>query len=101
MFKGEIKDQTGQGSPSSECTALTLERLGLLIVQHSLTHLWPIAPPPRVAGVTATGAGKPELCSPASFAFSYLLPSPLSLHAYAQISLFSRNIMFGCFPPTL
>ena len=38
MFKGEIKDQTGQGSPSSEHTPLTLEGLGLLIVQHPLTY---------------------------------------------------------------
>lgn len=38
MFKGETKDQTGQGSPSSEYSPLSLEGLGLLTVQHPLTY---------------------------------------------------------------
>lgn len=44
----------------------------------------------------------PQLCLPAPF--GSLLPpslSPHSEHVSTQFSLYSRNIMFGCFTPTL
>ena len=80
MFKGERKDQTGQGSPSSERTPLTLEGLGLLIVQHPLTY----GPLPHHPGWLGSQGQVPA-------SLSFVLLPPL-------LSLTSFPLPFPCMP---